>query len=152
MKVFRAEIHGNRIELRKGDWGSQTVLLNGRPVSVKPFAGWSSESHFLDIQDDNDTTHHIEVRLFDQSKWGMGDHRVVISVNGSERCRLEPFDPDRLNDKCVNCGYRLVGLPVESDEIRCPECGRHTATAMLDLPEMDGASEDAREERTPGAD
>ena len=27
---------------------------------------------------------------------------------------------------CANCGYELNGLPVESNERKCPECGRHS--------------------------
>lgn len=134
MKVFRVELHGQRVELRHGDWGGQRVLVNGAIVSDQPLAGLKNDSHFFDLRDDEGTTHHIEMRLRDLSKLGMGKYVVVVNVDGVERCRLQPIDPDHRSNRCANCGYSLIGAVPENDEVRCPECGRHTPMSMLELP------------------
>jgi Zn finger protein HypA/HybF involved in hydrogenase expression len=59
---------------------------------------------------------------------------VAISVDGVERCRLEPVDPKKPPSVCHNCGYSLHGLPVENSEVRCPECGRHCSAILFDRP------------------
>lgn len=146
MKVFRVELHGQRIELRQGDWGGQRVLLNGRIISDRPFAGLSNDSHFFDIQDEDGRTRHIEIRLRDLSKLGFGKYVAVVNVDGAERCRLQPMNSDLRSDRCANCGYSLVGAQPENDEVRCPECGRHTPVSMLDLPKPGERADDSADD------
>jgi hypothetical protein len=141
MKVYRGEVHGNLIEARLSELGSEQVLLNGREVSSRSLAVLRPGSHFFDITDESGKTRHVEVRRQDISKLGLGRYRIVISVDGVERCRLEPIDTRRPPDVCGNCGYQLRGQPIESGEIKCPECGRHTSAAALgrvDEPPADG--------------
>ncbi len=126
MKLYRAEIHNHIVELRKGDLGGEQVLVNGRIISDRPWAGWHRPSHFFELTDEQSTLRHVEVRLVDTSRFGLGKYRAIISVDGVERCRLEPIDPAAPPYVCGNCGYSLTGLPIENGEVRCPECGRHT--------------------------
>lgn len=134
MKVYRTELHGHIIEARATDWGAEHVLVDGRIASKKLLAGLWHGSHFFDIVDEGGTTRHIEVRWLDVSKIGLGAYRVVINVDGQERCRLEPIDLNKPASVCAYCGYSLTGLPVENSEIRCPECGRHNSAALVQPP------------------
>lgn len=140
MRVYRAEIHGRLIELRQGGMGGQKVLVDGRVVSEKPFAGIAGASHFFDITDDAGAERPVEVRLIDTSKLGIGKYQVILSVEGRERCRLAPIDPNAPPLACRNCGYSLASLPIENGEIRCPECGRHTSATAIGLREDDSSS------------
>lgn len=147
MKVFRVELHGHRVELRYGDWGGQRVLVNGAIVSDRPFAGLKNDSHFFDILDEDGRIHHIEVRLRDLSKLGLGKYVAVVNVDGVERCCLQPMNPDDRSDRCANCGYSLVGALPENGEVRCPECGRHTPVSMLELPKRSTDTSDPANQR-----
>jgi hypothetical protein len=134
MKVFRTELHGHRLELRVGDWGGQQLLLDGRLVGSEPYAALKGASHFFDIADEQGAAHHVEVRLADVSRWKIGRYRVLVRVDGVERCRLEPVNLEVPPDTCPNCGHSLKGVPERGGEVCCPECGRHTSGAMLDRP------------------
>lgn len=131
MKVYRTEIHGHLIEARSSDWGSETVLVNGRQVSSKPLAGLFRSSHFFDLKDEQGQQRHVELRWQDVSKLGLGKFRVVVNVDGMERCRLDAIDLTIPPNTCTYCGYSLQGLPVENNEIRCPECGRHSSAILI---------------------
>jgi DNA-directed RNA polymerase subunit RPC12/RpoP len=131
MKVYRTELHGHIIEARSTDWGAEHVLVDGRIVSNKLLAGLWHTPHFFDINDEQGNPRLIEVRWLDVSKIGLGTYRVVINVDGQERCRLEPIDTSKPANVCAYCGYSLRGLPVENSEIRCPECGRHTSAILV---------------------
>ncbi|MHC5024441.1 MAG: hypothetical protein ACYTGG_11125 [Planctomycetota bacterium] len=131
MRIFRTDIHGHVIEARHGDLGRQRVLVDGRIVSDMPFAGLSRPSHFFEVVDDAGETHHVEVRWIDESKFGLGRYRVLVMVDGVERKRLAPVDILRPPTICGHCGYRLEGLPAKNDEVRCPECGRHTPASLV---------------------
>lgn len=135
MKIYRTEILGHIIELRYGDFGGQYAYINGRLVSQKPFAGWvSANSHGLTLADETGKVHHIDARV-DAPALGIGQTRVVISVDGVERCRLDQTDLRKPATRCANCGYELSNLSVENGEVRCPECGRHTSAKLLGLSE-----------------
>ena len=137
VKIYRTELHGHIVEARATDWGSEQVLIDGRIVSSKALAGLWHTPHFFEINDQQGNTRHVEVRWLDVSKIGLGKYRVVILVDGQERCRLDAVDPAKPSSVCAYCGYSLVGLPVENSEIRCPECGRHTS-AILAHPHSSG--------------
>lgn len=132
------------IEGRFGDWGGETVLVDGRPVSQRSLAGWiGSGSHFFEIVDEHGRSRHVDVR-FEAPSLGIGRTRLAISVDGIERARLDPVSDSRQAQMCLNCGYALVGLPVENGEVRCPECGRHSNATMLGL---DSQSRSPRSEK-----
>lgn len=118
-------LHGRRLEVRLGDFGGEEVLLDGRIVAKDPYAGLSHPSHFFEIDDEQGRARHVEVKRRDLSKLGLGKYRFFVLVDGVERARLEPVDPTTPPTICPNCGYDLAGLPIEADEVRCPECGRH---------------------------
>lgn len=131
MLTYRTQIHGALIEARRGPLGGESVLLNGRVVSSRPFAGFTRASHFFDVTDEQGNPRLVEVQWIDVSKLGLGKYRVAVRVNGVERARLEPIDPARPIDVCYQCGYPLKGLPIVHGEIRCPECGRHSLAALV---------------------
>jgi hypothetical protein len=131
MRIFRTDLHGHVVEARQGDLGRQRILVDGRIVSDEPFAGLTRPSHFFDLDDADGRTRHVEMRWIDESKLGLGRYRVLVMVDGVERHRLAPVDLSRPPAACGNCGYRLQGLPVENEEVRCPECGRHTPAWLV---------------------
>jgi len=142
MQFYRCEIHGRLIEIRRGDFGGETVLVDGRPVSRRPFAGVigvAGGSHFFEIEGQDGATHHVEVRLEDAMSISLralkrelfSGNVFVVSVDGRERCRLMPMKRGDEPTLCPNCGYDLRNLPVENEEVRCPECGRHTPARMI---------------------
>ena len=133
MKVFRTEVHGNVIEGRQGDLGHDRILLNGRLVSRTWLGGWYGASHWFEIADEAGHARRVEVRWVDHSKLGLGKYRMRISIDGVPRCEVEPMSDDRPLGTCPNCGYALHGLPIDSGEVRCPECGRHHSAAALGL-------------------
>lgn len=134
MNIYRTVIHGHVIEARRSEWASESILLDGRIVSRKPWAGLLRTSHHFDITDERGESRHVEVRWIDISKLGLGKYRVLVIVDGMERCRLEPVDLSKPPDACANCGYALKGLPVQNGEVRCPECGRHSMAAFMQSP------------------
>jgi hypothetical protein len=131
MKTYRTELHGHIIEARSTDWGAEHVLVDGGIVSSKRLAGLWHSTHFFEMADENGRSRRVEVRWVDVSKIGLGTYRVVINVDGQERCRLEPIDANKPANVCAHCGYSLMGLPVENSEIRCPECGRHSSAILV---------------------
>ena len=133
MKTYRTELHGHILEARSTDWGAEQVLIDGRIVSSKWLAGLWHTPHFFDLTDENGLSHCVEVRWMDVSKLGLGSYRVVILVDGQERCRLEPIDANKPSNVCAYCGYSLNGLPIENNEIRCPECGRHSSAMIVQV-------------------
>jgi DNA-directed RNA polymerase subunit RPC12/RpoP len=133
VKVYRTVIDERRLEIRITDWGAEQVLLDGRVVSRKRFAGFFRPSHFIEVEGANGVVRHVEVRRIDLSKLGLGRYRMIVTVDGVDRSHLAPVDPRAPLSVCPHCGYRLVGQPVERDEVRCPECGRHTPAAVLGL-------------------
>ena len=130
MNVYRAEVHGHLIEARSTGLGAERVLVDGEIVSSRWLTGLWPASHFFCINDETGGSRHIEVCWTDVSKLGLGKYRVVISVDGMERWRLEPVDISRPANACPHCGYSLHGLPVDNSEIRCPECGRHSSAIL----------------------
>ena len=139
MKTYRTELHGHIIEARQGDLGTDRVLVDGRIVSTKLLGGWYGASHFLEITDEQGRTHHVEVGWVDRSKLGLGKYRMTIKVDGVERGEFGPVDPAHMAGSCHHCGYPLRGLPIDNQEIRCPECGRHTSALLIDSSLIDKA-------------
>jgi len=131
MHIFRTVIHGQLIEFRHGDFGGETVLVNGVARASRPLGGWWRKPHYFTIEDETGKDRQVELRLIDISKLGVGNYRMVVSVDGRERCRVEAINDRQAANVCGNCGYSLEGLPVENHEVRCPECGRHTSAIML---------------------
>ena len=134
MKIYRTELHGHILEARSSDWGAEHVLIDGRIVSSKWMAGLWHTSHFFEMSDETGKLRRVEVRWLDVSKLGLGTYRVLIVVDGQERCRLEALDTNKPANVCAHCGYSLVGLPVDNSEIRCPECGRHSSAILVQAP------------------
>lgn len=131
MHIFRTIIHGQLIEFRHGDFGGETLLINGRPVASRPLGGWWRKPHYFIIKDESQKDRQVELRLIDISKLGVGKYRLVMSVDGVERTRLEAINDKLAANTCGNCGYSLEGLPADNSEVRCPECGRHTSALLL---------------------
>jgi len=142
MKRYKVAIHGHIVEARTNEWGAEYVLLNGSLVSRKPYAGFYQANHFFDLEDEQGKTRHIEVSWTDRSKLGLGKYHVQLNVDGVTRCKLKPSDTKKDQDCCTNCGYSLNGLTVDNDEVRCPECGKHTDAALLgEIAQAEGASD-----------
>lgn len=131
MKIYQVVIHGHIIETRTNEWGAEYVILDGGLVSRKPYAGFYQANHFFDLEDEQGRTRHIEVSWTERSKLGLGKFHVQINVDGVMRCKLKPSDTKKAPDCCTNCGYSLNGLAIDNDEVRCPECGKHTDAALL---------------------
>lgn len=136
MKIYRTEIHGHVIEARQGDLGCDRVLVDGRIISTKYLGGWYGASHFFEIEDEEGNARQVEEGWIDRSKIKLGNYRMRISVDGVERGEVPPLDPLREPGSCMNCGYPLKGLTAENCEIRCPECGRHTATRIVTIDQV----------------
>ena len=131
MKIYRVVIHGHIVEARTNELAAEYVLLDGRVVSTKPFAALYQAAHFFDLEDEQGKTRHVEVRWTQRSKLGLGKFHVQVNVDGVDRCKLKSIDASKGPDCCTNCGYSLLGLPVENGEARCPECGKHMDAALL---------------------
>ncbi len=128
MIIFRTVIHGHVIELRRTDFSSEEVLVNGRTASHRPWWSILPSSHHFDLPDESGRTRHVEVSARDLS---LGKLRMFVLVDGAERARVPPLDARKPPELCVNCGYALSDLPAENSEIRCPECGRHTPEKLV---------------------
>ncbi len=134
MTRFFTHIHGHAVELRIGDLGGETALVNGRVVSSRPFAGWWSGSNRFEMADESGSVRHVELtaRAVGSLK-RLVSYVLDVRVDGIARATLEPEPSGRKPGMCVNCGYDLAGLvPVPGPdgkpgvEVRCPECGRHS--------------------------
>lgn len=121
MMIFRTSIHAHRVEFRLGDFGGESVVLNGKEISSIPI-NWNGRGHFFQINDEQGKTRHVELRR--QSR--KFEYEVIVSVDGENRSVLKAERKSALPTGCRNCGYELAGLPVDHGERRCPECGRHT--------------------------
>lgn len=131
-KVFRVEIEGHLVEVRRGDLGGEECLVDGRSVSRRLFGGWIGGSHHVDVIGSGGRSRHLDVRVTDASAFGLGRYVVVVSVDGVPRARVRPVDrPTEPVRGCLHCGYVLLHLVAERGEIRCPECGRHTPEAFV---------------------
>jgi hypothetical protein len=124
------ELHGRLLECREGDFGGETVLVDGRLVSDKPLAGWVTGlggvvSHFFAIRDEAGKERAVEVRWEAKKKTLGLTQRVRVFVDGVDRAALEAVKDARRTGVCGNCGYDLAGLEVVDGEVKCPECGRH---------------------------
>jgi hypothetical protein len=128
--TFRTVLHGRLVEFRHGDLAGETVLLDGRIISSKPFAGLYSPSHFFNIIDEHGKTRHIEMKV--QFRWHGMSARVRVSVDGVPRAVLEPARASERLGCCIACGYELKELAAENGEVKCPECGKHTPAAFVD--------------------
>jgi DNA-directed RNA polymerase subunit RPC12/RpoP len=137
------ELFGRLIEVQESDLGAQTVLLDGRVVSRKPFAGWIGASHFLELYEDG-AEHVVEIR---RGHTGLRFTSVQIRVDGRLREVLKHKVGQGKSTNCPYCRYSLLGQrPVSEtapDEIRCPECGRHTTLGALGLSSIDDLAADA---------
>ena len=125
MLIYRTLIHDRILEVRRDMLGRERVLVDGVEVSYKPFNRFLGHPHFFKIQGKDGVSRHVEARL-DAGQWTLNRFRAFILVDGVERARLEPLDTSKPLEICTNCGYNLTGLPVDNNERRCPECGRHS--------------------------
>jgi len=140
MKAYKVIIHGHIIEAHTNEWGAEYVLLDGSLVSRKIYASLHQANHFFDLEDEQGKTRHIEVSWTERSKLGLGKYHVQINVDGVTRCKLKPSDTKKNPNCCTNCGYSLKGLTIANDEIRCPECGKHTDDAFIgEIAQQDGS-------------
>lgn len=132
MRVARFEVCGRLLEIREGELGEHLVLVDGRVISKKPLGWWlNGSSHFFDLADEaTGRTHHIEVQV---RGWGLRRTPAVVLVDGVERATLALVSRRRAQQLCPHCAYSLAGLLIDNDEVMCPECGRHTAVAILGL-------------------
>jgi hypothetical protein len=134
LKTYRTQLHGHIIEARQGDLGCDRVLIDGKVVSTKYLGGWYGASHFVEIEDEAGKVRHVEISWIDRSRLKVGKYRMCLTVDGVVRGEIEPTDPGLAPGSCTHCGYSLEGLNAENQEIRCPECGRHTSAALIDTP------------------
>lgn len=129
---FRGVVLGRKVDVRIGIWGEQTVIVDGAPVSRKPWAGFTGTiSHFFKLTDDRNTEHNVELRILDRTAGFMFLLHVEVALDGQDPVRLEEFDTAHQASRCPHCGYSLSGLEASNEEVRCPECGRHTAASLL---------------------
>ncbi len=138
MKVYRGELHGRLLECREGDFGGESVLVDGRVVSNKWWAGWVSGSggvvsHFFAVKDEEGKDRHVEVRWRPKAKTLGLTSTVQVNVDGKERAMLTATPVKSALECCMHCGYSLKGLEVENGEVKCPECGRHTGAVAAGL-------------------
>lgn len=126
MRSYRTRIHGHAIEVREGDFGGQTLLVDGAVVWTRAMAGWwpSRTGMMFTLTDEAGRSRRVEVLIVTAGKLGI-DRELLVNVDGEERCRVKASKASDAALKCLHCGYDLKGLAVENGEIRCPECGRH---------------------------
>lgn len=124
-KTFRTTIHSRRLEVRVGDLGGESVLLDGAVVGSRPFAGFmSGVSHRFELTDEKGSPRRVEVRVL-AAKLGLS-LRMSVQVDGQERGPFDPAAELANGSVCANCGYDLARLEAVNGETQCPECGRHT--------------------------
>lgn len=137
MRSATIELFGRFIEVQETDLGGQTVLMDGRVVSRRRLAGWFGASHFLDL-DEGGARRRVEIR---RGHTGLRFTSVQVRVDGRLREVLKLKAGEAKSTSCPHCAYSLVGQrPVSEnapDEIRCPECGRHTTLGALGLTSVD---------------
>jgi hypothetical protein len=128
MRSYCTRIHGHMIEIREGDLGGQTLLVDGAVVESRAMAGlWRSRVGFMTvITDETERPRRVEAMVVNSGRLGI-ERVMLLSVDGVERGPVKA-SKNGLSDgllMCMHCGYDLSGLPVENGEIRCPECARH---------------------------
>lgn len=131
MRHARVEVLDRLIEVRETDLGAHVVLVDGRVVSKADF-GWfmGGSSHFFDLIDSEGVSRHVEVQV---RGWKVRRTPAYVLIDGAEAAALSLESRRRTGRHCPHCRYSLAGLHVENDEVRCPECGRHIAIAVLGL-------------------
>lgn len=146
---FAGDVEGRRFEVRIGTGGGESVLVDGKLVSERPWAYWSGmHDHFFTLEQ-GEGERNYEVSVHDRSG-GIGVSYVVsVKLKGREVATLRAVDPTMRERRCYGCGYPLRGLEVLNGEVRCPECGKHTPEAILPA-EEEGASRDGAEDATAG--
>ena len=131
-RQFRGEVAGRLVDVRVGVWGNQTVLVDGKVVSDKGWAGlWGSVSHFFTMADAEGRQRNTEVRLVDRSGGLQVSLRVEVLLDGRLARPILEVGSEEAAGLCPRCRYSLDGLEEENGEIKCPECGRHTAVEVL---------------------
>lgn len=131
MKRYRTEIHGHVLEAREGDWGGREVLIDGRQVTGTRLSAFLGRPLRFDLRDDSGQVRAVEVRWAERPRSLGLRSQVRVSVDGLERAVLDAIPDGQLPGVCPHCGYDLKGLPADNGEVRCPECGRHTAASLL---------------------
>lgn len=131
--VFRIKLMGHVIEARPSASGGESVLVNGAVVSKR--AWWSSwgtnATHQFTLTDEQGVTHNAEVRIIDRTG-GLGlKLRAVLAIDGLERAEMPQLSASHRPGCCPHCTYDLKGIEAINHEVRCPECGRHTAEELL---------------------
>lgn len=129
MRIFRATIHDHLFEIRHGDFGRESVIVDGREISHKPLNGWFSRPHFFTINDEQGSPRNIEVRV-EAHQLGF-KYSVLILVDGVERTRITHLETSQPRHLCPNCAYDLKGLEPINGEVQCPECGRHANAKLI---------------------
>jgi hypothetical protein len=130
-RTFRAEVLGHLIELRIGAGGGETVLVNGAVVSHHPWAYLTgAHDHPFPLTGPDGARHNAEVRVQDRSGGLQAALRVGVNIDGKPFATLPEIDDDAITN-CPHCGYDLKGLEPVNQEVKCPECGRHTALRLL---------------------
>lgn len=122
--IFRTILHNQRVEVRRGDFGGLEVLVNGRVVSSRPFASWTTRPYIIPLTDEAGHERAVELQVV-SAKMGFS-MALVILVDGQVRARLMPERLVHKPEVCANCGHPVVGLKAVNGEVQCPECGRHT--------------------------
>ncbi|MGQ0626916.1 MAG: hypothetical protein ACT4PL_02310 [Phycisphaerales bacterium] len=129
---FRASILGHAVELRYGDFGGQQLLVDGRLVQDRPFAGLFGRSCFSDLTDPLGKVHAVEFRVVSGGTLGLRS-QMVVHADGHHVATVKASKASAAPSRCVHCTYDLRGLSPENGEVRCPECGRHSSASGLDL-------------------
>ena len=130
-RTFRAEVLGHVVEARINPVGGETILLDGAPVSSKPWAYVSgNHEHFFTLVDPRGAVRNVEIRLEDRSGGLQASYRVSLNLDGQPLTTLPEVERGKYT-RCPHCSYDLQGLQPVNDEVQCPECGRHTSAKLL---------------------
>jgi hypothetical protein len=133
MSRYRAEIHGHVVEARENGLGSREVLVNGRVVKRAWLGALLDRPILFDLRDGQGTIHAVEVRWEVRPRSLGLRYQIRVLVDGVDRAVLDPVSDVTRPGTCVNCGYALAGLAVVDGEVRCPECGRHSAAKSVGI-------------------
>jgi len=131
VRFARFDLLGRVLEVREGDFGDHLVLVDGRVVSHKSMGFWvGGSSHFFELASEEGEKLHIEVQV---RGWRFRFTPAFLLADGAELAALELVSRRHMQRRCPYCVYSLVGLTVENNEVKCPECGRHSSLAVLGL-------------------
>lgn len=130
MRSASVKIVGRVVVVREGDFGAQSVHVDGRCISRKRFGVWTSPAHTISLTDDAGDEHRVEIR-FGYTGWRMT--KAIVHVDHQMYRVLCLTSEAGGAVRCPKCGYSLIGQSVDDGAVRCPECGTHATLGVLGL-------------------